>query len=144
MALLLNSSLVPMKWENRFFSLPLAPSITKRRTNSVTNRRKRSAVAVKGIESFLNPLDDPILKDAVKVVFCSSFDPHHHRQDGEPVAFLGGVFAGLLRLDLKEDPLREWVSKTAEAAGIAGEGEIDAEGDKMGGEDDGPQQIEIE
>lgn len=36
----------------------------------------------------------------------------------EPVAFLGGLFAGLLRLDLKEDPLREWVEKTVEAAGI--------------------------
>lgn len=36
----------------------------------------------------------------------------------EPLAFLGGVFAGLLRLDLNEEPLRDWVAKTAEAAGI--------------------------
>jgi hypothetical protein len=36
----------------------------------------------------------------------------------EPLAFLGGVFAGLLRLDLNEEPLKDWVAKTAEAAGI--------------------------
>lgn len=36
----------------------------------------------------------------------------------EPIAFLGGVFAGLLRLDLNEEPLKDWVAKTAEAAGI--------------------------
>eukprot|EP00898_Chlorokybus_atmophyticus_P003194 jgi/Chlat1/3876/Chrsp26S04016 len=36
----------------------------------------------------------------------------------EPIAFLGGLFAGLLRLDLKEDPLREWVAETAEKAGV--------------------------
>jgi len=36
----------------------------------------------------------------------------------EPIAFFGGVFAGLLRLDLKEEPLREWVARTSEAAGL--------------------------
>jgi hypothetical protein len=39
----------------------------------------------------------------------------------EPVAFLGGVFAGLLRLDLNEDPLKEWVTRTVEVSGIAEE-----------------------
>lgn len=28
------------------------------------------------------------------------------------------MFAGLLRLDLNEEPLKDWVAKTAEAAGI--------------------------
>jgi hypothetical protein len=36
----------------------------------------------------------------------------------EPIAFFGGVFAGLLRLDLNEEPLREWVARTSEAAGL--------------------------
>jgi len=36
----------------------------------------------------------------------------------EPIAFFGGVFAGLLRLDLNEEPLREWVAQTSEAAGL--------------------------
>ncbi|KAG9152318.1 hypothetical protein Leryth_021267 [Lithospermum erythrorhizon] len=57
----------------------------------------------------------------------------------EPVAFLGGVFAGLLRLDLNEDPLKEWVTKTAEAAGIARELNSDDVLQK-----ETPQEIEIE
>ncbi|KAK9266256.1 hypothetical protein L1049_000044 [Liquidambar formosana] len=72
-----------------------------------------------------NPTEDPILKDALK----------------EPVAFMGGMFAGILRLDLNEDPLREWVTRTVEASGITEE-EIDAEGSKL--EEEVPQQIEIE
>lgn len=62
----------------------------------------------------------------------------------EPVAFMGGVFAGFLRLDLNEDPLRDWISKTVEASGIAADGEIDAEGAEVEAEDDAPRQIEIE
>lgn len=55
---------------------------------------------------------------------------------------MGGMFAGLLRLDLNEDPLKEWVTRTAEASGIVEE-EIDAdvEGSKT---NEVPQQIEIE
>lgn len=55
---------------------------------------------------------------------------------------MGGMFAGLLRLDLNEDPLREWVTRTVEASGISQE-ELDAEGSKEA-EEDAPQQIEIE
>ena len=36
----------------------------------------------------------------------------------EPVAFLGGVFAGILRLDLDEEPLKGWVKSTAQASGL--------------------------
>ncbi|CAL5445348.1 unnamed protein product [Camellia sinensis] len=75
---------------------------------------------------FFNPTDEPILKEALK----------------EPVAFMGGMFAGLLRLDLNEDPLKEWVGRTVEASGIT-EDEIDTEfGAKP--EEESPQQIEIE
>ncbi|XP_058179476.1 UPF0426 protein At1g28150, chloroplastic [Rhododendron vialii] len=71
------------------------------------------------------PIDEPILKEALK----------------EPVAFMGGIFAGLLRLDLNEDPLREWVARTVEASGITAE-EIDTEQSES--EEGSPQQIEIE
>lgn len=54
---------------------------------------------------------------------------------------MGGMFAGLLRLDLKEDPLNEWITRTVEASGITEE-EIDGEGSKA--EEEVPQQIEIE
>ncbi|XP_009621449.1 UPF0426 protein At1g28150, chloroplastic [Nicotiana tabacum] len=73
---------------------------------------------------FFNPIQEPILKDALK----------------EPVAFAGGIFAGLLRLDLNEDPLKEWVAKTVEASGITAE-EIETSVDQA---EDIPQQIEIE
>ncbi|XP_024403502.1 UPF0426 protein At1g28150, chloroplastic isoform X2 [Physcomitrium patens] len=62
----------------------------------------KKSPASQSIKAVLNPLDDPILKEAMK----------------EPIAFLGGMFAGLLRLDLNEEPLKDWVAKTAEAAGI--------------------------
>ncbi|XP_021888021.1 UPF0426 protein At1g28150, chloroplastic isoform X2 [Carica papaya] len=74
---------------------------------------------------FFNPFKEPILKDAIK----------------EPVAFMGGVFAGLLRLDLNEDPLREWVSRNVEALGIK-EDELADDGSKV--EEQIPIQIDIE
>ncbi|KAF4385282.1 hypothetical protein G4B88_026565 [Cannabis sativa] len=100
-----------------------------------------------------NPTDEPILKDALK---CSALavllDRGSRRAetqdfcilmyDLEPVAFMGGLFAGLLRLDLNDDPLKEWVSRTVEASGITEE-EIDAEGLKPE-EEEVPTQIEIE
>ncbi|CAL9109106.1 UPF0426 protein [Musa troglodytarum] len=125
MAVLLNSSLFPVKWEKKFISNPLIPSSSCSDNNK---SKRKSAVAVKRIRACLNPFEDPILKDALK----------------EPVAFMGGVFAGLLRLDLNEDPLRDWISKTVEASGIAADGEIDAEGAEVEAADDAPRQIEIE
>ncbi|XP_043695807.1 UPF0426 protein At1g28150, chloroplastic-like [Telopea speciosissima] len=77
------------------------------------------------VKAFFNPTEEPILKEALK----------------EPFAFMGGMFAGLLRLDLNEDPLKEWITRTVEASGITQE-EIDAEGSKL--EEAAPQSIEIE
>ncbi|OIW07217.1 hypothetical protein TanjilG_02537 [Lupinus angustifolius] len=78
-----------------------------------------------GVKAFLyNPAQDPVLKEALK----------------EPVAFLGGVFAGVLRLDLNEEPLKDWITRTAEAAGISKE-ETDAEETTT---EAAPQEIQIE
>ncbi|KAL0356448.1 UNVERIFIED_CONTAM: hypothetical protein Sradi_4091700 [Sesamum radiatum] len=89
------------------------------------NSKKASWLEVR---AFLpNLTQEPILKEALK----------------EPVAFVGGMFAGLLRLDLNEEPLKEWVSRTVEASGMTAE-EIRK---KDGGEEDEeerPQEIEIE
>ncbi|GAB4856805.1 hypothetical protein Ancab_014723 [Ancistrocladus abbreviatus] len=60
----------------------------------------------------------------------------------EPVAFMGGVFAGILRLDMNDDPLKEWIRRTVEAAGIT-EDEIGPTGSSTV-EDDMPQQMQIE
>ncbi|XP_045814345.1 UPF0426 protein At1g28150, chloroplastic [Trifolium pratense] len=73
---------------------------------------------------FFNPAQDPIVKEALK----------------EPVAFWGGVFAGLLRLDLNEEPLKEWINRTVEDSDI-NEEETNAEGSTT---EDAPQEIEIE
>lgn len=54
---------------------------------------------------------------------------------------MGGVFAGLLRLDLNEDPLKQWITRTVEASGIAEENS--SEGSREA-QNDAPQQIEIE
>ncbi|XP_010538164.1 PREDICTED: UPF0426 protein At1g28150, chloroplastic [Tarenaya hassleriana] len=79
------------------------------------------------VKSFcFNLPQEPILSEALK----------------EPVAFVGGMFAGLLRLDLNEDPLKEWVTRTVEASGFSEE-EV-AEDGMDSGEEEAPQQIEIE
>ncbi|KAJ9145668.1 hypothetical protein P3X46_028024 [Hevea brasiliensis] len=85
--------------------------------------REPSTFRVKA-SCLFNPTNEPILKEALR----------------EPVAFLGGMFAGFLRLDLDEEPLKEWVTRTVEASGITTE-DIDAEGSKL---EETPQQIEIE
>lgn len=55
---------------------------------------------------------------------------------------MGGMFAGLLRLDLNEEPLKDWVTRTVEASGITVEG-VDADG-MVSNDEDSPQQIDIE
>ncbi|XP_020592471.1 UPF0426 protein At1g28150, chloroplastic [Phalaenopsis equestris] len=77
------------------------------------------------VQAFFNPFESkPIVKEALK----------------EPVAFLGGMFAGLLRLDLNEDPLKEWIERTVKSAGLNPE-EVES---KLDGDEDLPQLIEIE
>ncbi|XP_022738047.1 UPF0426 protein At1g28150, chloroplastic [Durio zibethinus] len=87
------------------------------------NANNSNRMVVKAL--FLDPNQVPILKQAVK----------------EPVAFMGGMFAGILRLDLNEDPLKEWVARTVEASDITEE-DISEKGFKE--EEDTPLQIEIE
>ena len=59
---------------------------------------------------------------------------------------MGGVFAGLLRLDLNEDPLKEWVSMTIKASGMSPEElAVNTQDSGTGGEEDeAPWLIEIE
>ncbi|KAK8586650.1 hypothetical protein V6N13_010236 [Hibiscus sabdariffa] len=89
--------------------------------NPDANFPKRSVVKA----FFFDPNQLPILNQAVK----------------EPVAFMGGMFAGILRLDLNEDPLKEWVARTVEASKIS-EDDISAQGSQE--EEDTPLQIQIE
>ncbi|MCO5559062.1 hypothetical protein L7F22_012654, partial [Adiantum nelumboides] len=75
------------------------------------DRRQCLSTSSLQTSAFLNPQDDPLVKEVLK----------------EPLAFLGGVFAGVLRLDLNEDPLREWVVKTSEAAGVQDFDEVEVQ-----------------
>ncbi|XP_031490681.1 UPF0426 protein At1g28150, chloroplastic [Nymphaea colorata] len=77
------------------------------------------------VKAFFNPFNEPILKEAIK----------------EPVAFFGGAFAGLLRLNLNEEPLKDWILRSVEAAGVT---EEDIEAGNPQEEEAAPQQIEIE
>lgn len=55
------------------------------------------------------------------------------------MAFFGGLVAGLLRLDLQEEPLRDWVQRTSKAAGLdqptssasTSDGEIELDDDDL-------------
>ncbi|KAL2478877.1 hypothetical protein Fot_47891 [Forsythia ovata] len=92
-------------------------------SNSCNSSSKLGGFRVRAF--IFNPTQDPLVKEALK----------------EPVAFLGGMFAGFLRLDLNEDPLKEWVARTVEASAVTEEeisGSRDVQAEEM------PQQIEIE
>ncbi|KAM5570211.1 hypothetical protein ABKV19_011074 [Rosa sericea] len=102
----------------------IKPSALTKKLNPISTRVRLGNNH--GVKSFFsNPIEEPIVRKALQ----------------EPVAFMGGMFAGLLRLDLNDDPLKEWVSRTVEASGITEE-EVDDEG--LNPEEETPQQIEIE
>ncbi|KAK1304996.1 UPF0426 protein [Acorus calamus] len=105
------------------------PKLRKKNTSICTERQHqlgRRAAASFRINAFFNPLDERILNQAIK----------------EPVAFMGGMFAGLLRLDLNEEPLKEWLTRTVETSGITEE-EIGDEASTQE-DDEAPLEIEIE
>ncbi|XP_026397820.1 UPF0426 protein At1g28150, chloroplastic-like isoform X1 [Papaver somniferum] len=105
-------------------SNPVRVKVSSFSNSSLLRRRDYRGFQVKAF--FLNPMDEPLIKEALIK---------------EPVAFMGGMFAGLLRLDLNEDPLKEWVTRTVEATGMTEE-EIDSEGSKS--DEEAPQEIVIE
>ncbi|KAH8942794.1 hypothetical protein BDL97_13G013700 [Sphagnum fallax] len=91
-----------------FFNTGLRPASSMKQAQSIAHgcaekrRRTSRRSSLKSVRALFNPGDDPILKEVLK----------------EPIAFFRGVFAGLLQLDLNEEPLREWVARTSEAAGL--------------------------
>eukprot|EP00236_Picocystis_salinarum_P003591 CAMPEP_0183825212 /NCGR_PEP_ID=MMETSP0807_2-20130328/1007_1 /TAXON_ID=88271 /ORGANISM="Picocystis salinarum, Strain CCMP1897" /LENGTH=117 /DNA_ID=CAMNT_0026070183 /DNA_START=313 /DNA_END=666 /DNA_ORIENTATION=- len=70
---------------------------------SIRRVRRRTEGAAGASPNLPGPLEeDPILRKAVK----------------DPVAFFGGVCAGVLQLEVGENPLREWVQRTAKEANV--------------------------
>jgi len=46
-------------------------------------------------------------------MFVDEITPMFKELTSYPVAFLGGFFSGLLRLNLGEDPIKSWLDQTA-------------------------------
>jgi hypothetical protein len=60
----------------------------------------------------------PAVAGAGAAVRGTHADLHGRCMMQEPVAFLGGVFAGVLNLPLNDEPLKSWLDRTAEQAGV--------------------------
>ena len=46
-------------------------------------------------------------------MFVDELTPIVKELSGQPVAFLGGLFSGLFRLNLSEDPVKTWLDQQA-------------------------------
>ncbi|MGB7084323.1 MAG: hypothetical protein WBD47_02125 [Phormidesmis sp.] len=72
-------------------------------------------------------------------MFVDELTPFVRELARQPVAFCGGFFSGLFRLDLSEDPVKSWLNKQgANPAAGAPSGTSTAANSK------GPQSIDIE
>ena len=72
-------------------------------------------------------------------MFIDELTPIFREMSGQPVAFLGGLFSGLFRLNLSDDPVKTWLDKQA--------GKPDSEASKASDQSNkngGPQTISIE
>ncbi|KAK9821666.1 hypothetical protein WJX74_006130 [Apatococcus lobatus] len=94
---------LPLVQQSRGFSAsrPCRTLLSKPSTSRV--QLNKPARAVQTQASLLDSVEDPLFKAALQ----------------EPVAFWGGAFAGILGLDLKQDPLKSWLERTSTNAGVA-------------------------
>ena len=72
-------------------------------------------------------------------MFVDELTPFVRELARQPVAFCGGFFSGLFRLDLAEDPVKSWLAKQGAAPAV---------GENVSGANSanpkGPQSIDIE
>lgn len=71
-------------------------------------------------------------------MFVDELTPFVQELFRQPVAFCGGFFSGLFRLDLSEDPVRSWLTKQGAMPVDSAGGGMNSTGTK------GPQSIDIE
>ncbi len=69
-------------------------------------------------------------------MFVDELTPFIKELARQPVAFCGGFFSGLFRLDLDEDPVKSWLNK--QGAAPAPNAQIDMPNSK------GPKSIDID
>lgn len=71
-------------------------------------------------------------------MFLDELSPFAKELLGHPVAFLGGFVSGVLRLNLNDEPVKQWIEQQGGSPGDGGEDD----GNSSGG--GGPQTISIE
>lgn len=71
-------------------------------------------------------------------MFLSELTPVIQQLAGHPVAFLGGFVSGLLRLNLSEDPVKQWLDQQA------GTTTYSSPSASTNGKTSGPQSISID
>ena len=76
-------------------------------------------------------------------MFVDELTPFVRELARQPVAFAGGFFSGLFRLDLSEDPVKSWLNKQGADPFAASSVENSASGNDKNGTK-GPQSIDIE
>ena len=69
-------------------------------------------------------------------MFVDELTPFMRELARQPVAFCGGFFSGLFRLDLSEDPVKSWLNKQGAMPTAASSTRVDNSA--------GPQSIDIE
>jgi hypothetical protein len=70
-------------------------------------------------------------------MFLDELTPVVREITSHPVAFLGGFFSGLFRLDLNEDPVKSWLDQQAGSSMSGSDGSPSSNGS-------GPQSISID
>ncbi len=73
-------------------------------------------------------------------MFLDELSPLFKELMNSPVAFMGGLASGLLRLNLDQDPVKSWLEKQ----GAAADSNHDDNGGSGGGSSNGPTSISID
>jgi hypothetical protein len=71
-------------------------------------------------------------------VFLDELTPLIKEVAQQPIAFMGGLFSGLLRLNLADDPVKSWLDRQS------GTSVYSAGSDSHNGKSKGPQSIAID
>lgn len=73
-------------------------------------------------------------------MFLDELSPFLNQLTGHPMAFLGGLTSGLLRLNLSDDPVQGWLRQQ----GVTASGDADFGNNGSQNNGGGPQTISIE
>ncbi|QOV22252.1 hypothetical protein [Anabaenopsis elenkinii] len=72
-------------------------------------------------------------------MFINELSPIFQQLTKHPVSFMGGFFSGVLRLNLKDDPVKTWLEQQIKSTGHSS-----PTSEAHNGKATGPQQISID